>query len=82
MRWPRHTWLLYGRVAAPTHEPIGPREDLIVLIGENNAGIVDELTQNGVVMPERLFESPFTDVNAQGPLAVFIPAQLLGLLRC
>lgn len=38
--------------------------------------IVDELTQNGVVGPERLFESPFTDVNAQGPLAVFPPSQV------
>ncbi len=38
--------------------------------------IVEELTQNGVVMPERLFESPFTDVNAQGPLAVFAQAQV------
>lgn len=35
--------------------------------------IVDELTQNGVVLPERLFESPFTDVNAQSPLAVSPP---------
>ena len=37
---------------------------------------IDELTQNGVVVPERLFESPFTDVNAQGPLAVFPPGQV------
>lgn len=43
--------------------------------------IVEELTQNGVVMPERLFESPFTDVNAQGPLAVFPPAQVKGLVE-
>jgi len=38
--------------------------------------IVEELTQNGVVMPERLFESPFTDVNAQGPLALFPPTHV------
>jgi type I restriction enzyme, R subunit len=38
--------------------------------------IVEELTQNGVVVPERLFESPFTDVNARGPLAVFPPSQV------
>jgi type I restriction enzyme R subunit len=38
--------------------------------------IVGELTQNGVVVPERLFESPFTDVNAQGPLAIFPPGQV------
>ncbi len=33
--------------------------------------IVQELTQNGVMEPERLFQSPFTDLNAQGPLGVF-----------
>jgi len=42
--------------------------------------IVDELTQNGVVLPERLFESPFTDVNAQGPLAVFPPQQVASIV--
>ena len=38
--------------------------------------VIDELTQNGVMPPERLFESPFTDVNAQGPLGVFPPTQV------
>jgi len=33
--------------------------------------IVQELTQNGVMEPGRLFQSPFTDINAQGPLGVF-----------
>jgi len=33
--------------------------------------IVQELTQNGVMEPARLFQSPFTDINAQGPLGVF-----------
>jgi type I restriction enzyme R subunit len=33
--------------------------------------VIEELTQNGVVPPERLFEPPFTDINAQGPTAVF-----------
>jgi type I restriction enzyme R subunit len=33
--------------------------------------IVQELTQNGVMEPDRLFQSPFTDMNAQGPLGVF-----------
>lgn len=42
--------------------------------------IVDELTQHGVVPPERLFESPFTDVNAQGPLAVFPPQQVASIV--
>lgn len=35
--------------------------------------IVEELIQNGVMEPNRLFESPFTDLNAQGPLGVFPP---------
>jgi len=38
--------------------------------------IVHELTQNGVMEPGRLFESPFTDLNAQGPLGVFPPAKV------
>lgn len=45
--------------------------------------VVQELTQTGVMEPGRLFESPFTDVNAQGPLGVFSPAkvtQLVGVL--
>jgi len=33
--------------------------------------IIQELTQNGVMEPARLFQSPFTDINAQGPLGVF-----------
>lgn len=33
--------------------------------------IVEELTQNGVMEPRRLFESPFTDLNAQGPIGLF-----------
>jgi type I restriction enzyme R subunit len=45
--------------------------------------IVEELTQSGVMAPDRLFQSPFTDVNAQGPLAVFSPAavtRMVGVL--
>jgi type I restriction enzyme R subunit len=38
--------------------------------------IVEELTQTGSVEPRRLFESPFTDVNSQGPLGVFPTAQV------
>ncbi|MBV2132303.1 DEAD/DEAH box helicase family protein [Pseudomonas sp. MAP12] len=33
--------------------------------------IVQELTLIGVMEPSRLFESPFTDMNAQGPMGVF-----------
>jgi type I restriction enzyme R subunit len=38
--------------------------------------VVQELTQNGVVPPERLFEPPFTDINSLGPTAVFPAAQV------
>ncbi|KVU60482.1 DEAD/DEAH box helicase family protein [Burkholderia cepacia] len=43
--------------------------------------IVEELTQTGSVEPRRLFESPFTDVNAQGPLGVFPPAQITQIVQ-
>ena len=33
--------------------------------------VVDYLTENGVMEPERLYESPFTDINPRGPEAVF-----------
>ena len=36
--------------------------------------LVDELTRNGVMEPSRLFESPYTDINAQGPIGIF-PAE-------
>ena len=45
--------------------------------------IVEELTQNGVMAPERLFQSPYTDVHDRGPLGIFPPArvtQMLGVL--
>jgi type I restriction enzyme R subunit len=46
--------------------------------------IVEELTQNGVMAPERLFQSPYTDVHERGPLGIFPPArvtQMLGVLE-
>jgi type I restriction enzyme R subunit len=43
--------------------------------------IVQELTQTGVMEAGRLFESPFTDVNAQGPLGVFPPAKVTQLVQ-
>ncbi len=33
--------------------------------------IIQELIQTGVMEPSRLFESPFTDMNTQGPMGVF-----------
>ncbi|MNO05499.1 hypothetical protein D3C81_2269150 [compost metagenome] len=34
------------------------------------------MTQAGVMEATRLFESPFTDMNAQGPMGVFPVATL------
>ncbi|MGN7982246.1 DEAD/DEAH box helicase family protein [Burkholderia sp. 22313] len=43
--------------------------------------IVQELTQNGVMEAARLFESPFTDINAQGPLGVFPAATVTQIVQ-
>lgn len=43
--------------------------------------IVQELTQTGVMEPTRLFESPFTDLNAQGPLGVFPAATVTQIVN-
>jgi type I restriction enzyme R subunit len=42
--------------------------------------VVQELTQTGVMEPERLFQSPFTDLHAQGPLGVFPPAKVSAIV--
>jgi type I restriction enzyme R subunit len=43
--------------------------------------IVDQLTERGVMSAELLYESPFTDINPQGPEGVFAPAQVDDLLQ-
>ncbi len=43
--------------------------------------IVDHLTEHGIMKPELLYESPFTDVNPQGPEAIFTTAQIDELIN-
>lgn len=43
--------------------------------------VVQELTLNGVMEADRLFQSPFTDVNAQGPLGIFPAAKVTQLVE-
>jgi len=43
--------------------------------------IVNHLTEHGVMEPERLYESPFTDLTPRGPDGLFKPAELDELMR-
>jgi type I restriction enzyme R subunit len=43
--------------------------------------IIDHLTEHGVVTPDRLYESPFTDLTPRGPEALFSTGELDELLR-
>jgi len=38
--------------------------------------IIDHLTHHGIMEPGLLYESPFTDINAQGPEGVFNSTQV------
>jgi type I restriction enzyme R subunit len=45
--------------------------------------IVDHLTEHGAMKPDLLYESPFIDINPQGPDGVFDSSQvdqLIGVL--
>lgn len=42
--------------------------------------IIEELTLNGVMKPERLFEQPYTNINATGPVGIFPTAIVTRLI--
>jgi type I restriction enzyme, R subunit len=42
--------------------------------------IIDHLTHHGIMDPGLLYESPFTDINSQGPEGVFSPKQVDSLV--
>jgi type I restriction enzyme, R subunit len=42
--------------------------------------IIDHLTHHGIMDPGLLYESPFTDINSQGPEGVFSQQQVDGLV--
>ncbi len=46
--------------------------DQIEFIGH----IIQELTQNGVMAVDRLYESPFIDLSPMGPEGLFSPAKV------
>ena len=43
--------------------------------------VIDHLTQHGIVAPERLYESPFTDITPHGPDALFSTTELDDLIQ-
>lgn len=43
--------------------------------------IVQYLTENGVMDPAHLYESPFTDISQQGPEALFLPVRLTDMVK-
>jgi type I restriction enzyme, R subunit len=42
--------------------------------------IINRLTDHGVVKPDLLYESPFTDITPQGPDGIFAPAEVHSII--
>lgn len=43
--------------------------------------VVQELTQSGVMEPDRLFEQPFTNLHSAGPMGIFPQATVLQIVQ-
>jgi type I restriction enzyme R subunit len=43
--------------------------------------IVQELTQNGLMAPERLWEQPYTNLNSEGPTGIFPQATVVRIVE-
>ena len=43
--------------------------------------VVDHLTEHGIVAPDRLYESPFTDITPRGPDGLFSTTELDQLMQ-
>ena len=43
--------------------------------------VVRELTLNGAMEADRLFQSPFTDIHSQGPMGLFPPPKVAALVN-
>jgi len=43
--------------------------------------VVDQLTEQGIVTPDRLYESPFTDITPHGPDGLFSSTELDELME-
>jgi type I restriction enzyme R subunit len=43
--------------------------------------VIDHLTEQGALDPARFYESPFTDIDAQGIAGVFAPAQIKQIVQ-
>jgi type I restriction enzyme R subunit len=43
--------------------------------------VIDHLTEQGSLSPERFYESPFTDIDARGIAGLFAPAQIREIVQ-